>query len=149
MQITRAAEYAIRGVLYLSSRPKGSICLLSEISERQQIPPSFLSKIFQNLARAGLVTSSRGSGGGFMLAKEPHQITLLDVLEAIEGQMQLNVCLNNGASCENVPRCAVHGVWHEAQDYMLKLLREHDFGELAATNRRLADQSLREPQPSD
>ena len=149
MQITRAAEYGIRGVLYLASQPKGTVCLLNEISERQNIPPSFLSKIFQNLARAGLVTSSRGSRGGFMLAKDADQITLLEVLEAIEGQMQLNVCLNNGSACENVSHCAVHEVWNEAQDYMLNLLRQHTFGELAETNRRLAEQVSREPHPSD
>ena len=78
MQITRAAEYAIRGVLYLCMQPKGSVCLLSDISEKQDIPPSFLSKIFQNLARAGFVSSFRGTGGGFTLLKDPEEITLLD-----------------------------------------------------------------------
>ena len=114
MQITRAAEYAIRGVLYLSLQPKGSTCLLGEISEKQDIPPSFLSKIFQNLSRAGYVSSTRGTGGGFTLVKAPKDISLLDIVEAIDGQISLNVCLNNGAICDNKPTCAVHAVWGDA-----------------------------------
>ncbi|GAB4335357.1 MAG: Rrf2 family transcriptional regulator [Candidatus Abyssubacteria bacterium] len=149
MQITRAAEYAIRGILYLSLQPKGSVCLLSEISERQQIPPSFLSKIFQNLSRAGIVNSSRGTGGGFALTKGPEDITLLDVLEAIDGRISLNVCVTNGNACGNQPVCAVHGVWCQAQENLLDLLRSKTFSELAEANRRLAEEAAREPQASD
>ncbi len=149
MQITRAAEYAIRGVLYLCSQPPGAVCLLSEISERQDIPPSFLSKIFQNLARAGIVSSTRGTGGGFTLIKDPTDITLLDVVEAIEGQISLNVCLTNGQSCDRRTTCAVHEVWHEAQVHLLNLLRSRTFAQLAESSRKLAEEVAREPQPSD
>jgi Rrf2 family protein len=149
MQITRAAEYAIRGVLYLCQQPEGSVCLLSEISERQRIPPSFLSKIFQNLARAGIVASSRGTGGGFTLIKNPRDISLLDVVEAIEGQISLNMCLSNGQTCENRPTCAVHFVWREAQNHLLDLLKKKNFAELAQLNRKLFEEASREPQPSD
>ena len=149
MQITRAAEYAIRGVLYLCTQPEGSVCLLNEISERQQIPPSFLSKIFQNLAKVGMVSSFRGTGGGFALLKAPHEITVLDVLEAIEGQMSLNVCLTNGSVCENQPVCALHPVWREAQDYLMDLLGNQNFADLAETHRKLAEEASREPQQSD
>lgn len=149
MQITRAAEYAIRGMVYLSSQPEGSVCLLGEISERQNIPPSFLSKIFQNLAKAGFVSSFRGAGGGFMLLKDPNDITLLDVVEAIDGQIALNVCLNNGAMCDRQSICAVHCVWSEAQAYLLELLRKNTFAELVEKNRQLLDQASREPHPSD
>ncbi len=149
MQITRASEYAIRGVLYLSSQPEGSTCLLSEISERQKIPPSFLSKIFQNLSRAGIVSSSRGTGGGFALIKHPRDITLLDVLQAIEGEISLNICLSNGETCENRPTCPVHEIWREAQEQLLSLLKSHNFAELAQNNSRLVEDFAREPQASD
>ncbi|MBI4830319.1 MAG: Rrf2 family transcriptional regulator [Candidatus Lindowbacteria bacterium] len=149
MQITRASEYAIRGVLDLCMQPKGAVCLLNEISQRQNVPPSFLSKIFQSLARAGIVSSSRGTGGGFSLMKAPEDITLLDVLEAIEGRIALNVCLSNGEVCENRPVCPVHDVWREAQVQMFALLRKHSFGELAQSSRMRRDEAAREPQPSD
>ena len=149
MQITRAAEYAIRGVLYLSLQPKGSVCLLGEISEKQDIPPSFLSKIFQNLARAGYVSSTRGTGGGFTLVKAPKDISLLDIVEAIDGQIALNICLNNGAMCDNRPVCAIHAVWSDAQMYMVDLLKKNTFAILADENRRLAHEVSPKPQPVD
>ena len=149
MQITRATEYAIRGVLYLCSQPEGSVCLLSEISENQKIPPSFLSKIFQNLAKVGIVSSFRGTGGGFALIKNPSEITLLEVLEAIEGPISLNVCLIDGNSCENRPTCAVHPIWKDAQQYLTTLLGSRDFEKLVRAHRELADGASREPQPSD
>ena len=149
MQITRATEYAVRGMVHLCSQPKGAVCLLSEVSERQNIPPSFLSKIFQNLARAGFVSSYRGTGGGFVLLKDPEEITLLDVVEAIDGKISLNVCLNDGIFCENEPTCAVHSIWEDAQTYLLDLLRENTFAGIVEKNRRLAEEVSREPQPSD
>jgi len=149
MQITRAAEYAIRGVFYLCSQPEGSVCLLSEISENQKIPPSFLSKIFQNLAKVGIVSSFRGTGGGFTLIKDPSDITLLEVLEAIEGPISLNVCLNNGNTCENRPTCPVHPIWKDAQQYLTTLLGNRNFEELVRAHRELAENVSREPQPSD
>ena len=149
MQITRAAEYAIRGVLYLCSQPEGSMCLLSEISEKQGIPPSFLSKIFQNLAKSGMVNSFRGTGGGFTLLKDPREITLLDVLEAIEGPISLNVCLTNGQPCDNQPTCPVHPIWRDAQRYLTDLLGHQSFADLVAASRKLEGQNAREPQPSD
>jgi Rrf2 family iron-sulfur cluster assembly transcriptional regulator len=142
MQITRAAEYAIRGLLDLCSQPEGSVCLLSEVSERQNIPASFLSKIFQNLSKAGMVSSSRGTGGGFVLAMDPRDISLLDVLEAIEGRVSLNVCVNNGTICENMPTCAVHPVWCEAQEHLVQLLGNRNFAELAKANRKLSEKNL-------
>lgn len=146
MQITRASEYAIRGLLDLCSQPEGSVCLLSDVSERQDIPASFLSKIFQNLAKAGMVSSFRGSGGGFVLAKDPHQINLLDVLEAIEGRLALNVCISDGILCENKPTCPVHPVWREAQDQVEQILARHSFADLAETNRKLMEKTTKESQ---
>lgn len=140
MQITRAAEYAIRGVLYLCSQPEGSVCLLNEISEKQGIPSSFLSKIFQNLAKGGMVSSFRGTGGGFTLIKDPTEITLLDVVEAVEGEICLNVCLTNGSVCENRPTCPVHSVWCDAQEHLVTLLRSRNFADLVATNRKLVEE---------
>ena len=122
---------------------------MSDISELQNIPPSFLSKKFQNLSKAGFVSSLRGAGGGFTLVKDPSEITLLDVVEAIDGQIALNVCLNNGQVCDNKPTCAVHSVWHEAQMYLLDLLRKNTFESLVEKNRELIEETSREPQPSD
>jgi Rrf2 family protein len=130
-------------------QPKGAVCLLSEISDRQNVPPSFLSKIFQNLARAGIVSSSRGAGGGFSLTKAPEDINLLEVLEAIEGRIEMNVCLGSGDVCGNRLVCPVHDVWREAQDQLLVTLRKQSFALLAAASHKRREEAAREPQASD
>ena len=83
MQITRASEYGVLGLLALARRPLGDVVMLETIAAEEDIPVSFLGKIFQGLARAGLVKSSRGSGGGFALVREPATISALVVIEAV------------------------------------------------------------------
>ena len=85
MQFTKAEAYGMLGVLYLSEKGLSDVTPLSEISEAQVIPEKFLAKIFQSLSKSGIVRSHRGVRGGFTLAKNPDQITVKDVLEAIQG----------------------------------------------------------------
>ena len=76
MQVTRAGEYAVIGLLYLAAQPAGRTVMIEEISAAEKIPKSFLAKIFQLLAKDGLVRSHRGAGGGFSLAQAPSAISL-------------------------------------------------------------------------
>ncbi|MBL9171195.1 MAG: Rrf2 family transcriptional regulator [Verrucomicrobiales bacterium] len=116
MQITRAVEYGAMGLICLARRAPGQTVMVEEISQEEDAPPSFMSKIFQSLARAGLVRSVRGSGGGFTLARSAEQITLLEVFEAIEGKMALQRCLQSASSCERQEGCALCSVFEQAQD---------------------------------
>src|SRR5512146_1111192 len=93
MQLTREGDYGIRSVLYLARQPFKKISFVTEISEEYKIPRSFLAKILQKLVKAKIVRSYRGVKGGFSLAKQARDITLLEVLEAIEGKICINVCL--------------------------------------------------------
>ena len=79
MQITRAGEYAIIGLLYLARQPAGRTVMVDEISDAEKVPSSFLAKIFQSLAKAGLIQSQRGAGGGFTLVRPPSDINLLEI----------------------------------------------------------------------
>ena len=100
MQITRQADYAVRAVYHLSQLEPGERAATSQIAEEQQIPPSFLAKIVSQLSIAGLLQTSRGARGGVSLAKSPEEISLLEVVEAIDGPILLNVCVTgNGKSC--------------------------------------------------
>ena len=72
MELTRKGEYAIRGIIYLAQQPAGRVSLISEIAAASDVPQTFLAKIFQSFAKLGLVTSSRGTGGGFVLALLGH-----------------------------------------------------------------------------
>src|ERR1700733_6391954 len=86
MQITRAAEYGVLGLMHLARLRGGAMAMIDEVSGAEKIPKSFLAKIFQELGRAGLVRSSRGARGGFWLAKGAEKITVLEIIEAIEGR---------------------------------------------------------------
>jgi len=88
--ITRATEYAIRAILFMSRQPAGEIVYKKDICKAQEITPAFLTKILQPLIKDGIVGSQRGVGGGFYLAKEPAEITLLDIIKSQEGPVYLN-----------------------------------------------------------
>ena len=99
MELTRKGEYAIRGIVFLASRPPEQVCLLSDIAAAVDVPPTFLAKIFQQFSKIGLVKSYRGTGGGFILGRSADKITLLDVYEAIDGPLQEPRCLFANPVC--------------------------------------------------
>lgn len=131
MQITRQTEYAVRVMLELARLPKGEMLSAREISEKQQIPEVFLKKTIQILARAGLVHTQRGPRGGVQLAKDPTEVTLADILVAVEGPLALNVCLVPGYECVNKPDCKVHRVLARAQKALVSELSCNSLAELA------------------
>lgn len=108
MVITRATEYAVRTVVFLAQQPKNEIVLKKDICKTQDVTPAFLTKILQPLIKAGIVSSQRGVGGGFLLAKDPNDITLLDILQAEEGQLKLNHCLVDSGLCHRDSYCSAH-----------------------------------------
>lgn len=136
MKLTRGGEYGIRGVLYLAQQNNGKVNMLSAIAKAQEVPPRFLAKIFQALAKAGIVKSHRGAKGGFSLARSADEITIKDVIEAIEGPIYLNVCLMGPGECSRDKICPMHKVWEEAQDKMMGVLARANFSELAKAERQ-------------
>lgn len=110
MQINQATDYSFRVVLYLSTLPRGEVVEAQTIAQTQCIPMRYLFKIMPSLTRAGIITSQRGVGGGYVLAKDPAEISLLDVIEAIEGPIRLNRCFIDEHYCSRngPPDCPVH-----------------------------------------
>ena len=133
MQLTRAADYAVRIMIHLAGLRPGRRRNRTALAQAGQVAEHFLAKVLQSLVRAGLIDSQRGMNGGFSLAKAPEQITILDIVEAIEGPLSLNVCLVSGETCGRKPWCPAHRVWAEAQDAMAKVLRNATIASLAAT----------------
>jgi Rrf2 family protein len=131
MQITRQADYAIRAVRYLSKMNGNQRAATSTVAREMKIPPSFLAKIISQLSIAGLLHTSRGARGGVTLARDPKDITLLDVVEAIDGPILLNECVGDPGNCEFSKDCAMHPIWMEAQEMLTKRLRETTFAILA------------------
>ena len=130
MVITRATEYAVRTVIFLAQQPKDDIVLKKDICRTQDVTPAFLTKILQPLIKVGIVSSQRGVGGGFLLAKDPSEITMLDILQAEEGQLKLNHCLVDTNVCHRDAYCSAHEVWYKAQNEMAKVLREKSIADL-------------------
>ncbi|MGD0283766.1 MAG: Rrf2 family transcriptional regulator [Dissulfurispiraceae bacterium] len=130
MEITRETDYAIRCILYLSGK-QGEISMVEDIAREMQIPKSFLAKIVQKLSRASLVKSFRGVKGGFQLAMPPADISLLDVVEAIEGKVAMNVCALDRMLCSRSDTCLVHPVWIEIRKDFRKILKKYNFARWA------------------
>lgn len=131
MELTRKGEYAIRGIVYLARHSAGRVTLISEIADATCVPPTFLAKIFQNFAKLGLVNSYRGTGGGFVLGRPAAQITLLEVVEAVEGPIVPNRCLMTAETCDFRQRCHVHPVWRRVQEQVVMILSGITLAELA------------------
>jgi Rrf2 family protein len=123
MQITRQADYAIRAILYLSRLSAGQRAATSQIAQEEHIPPSFLAKIVSQLSVAGLLTTSRGARGGVSLARKPDDITLLEVVEAIDGPILLNECVSENGTCPFKDDCPLREVWVEAQRDLVNRLK--------------------------
>lgn len=124
MELTRKADYAIRGMIYLAGLSEGQIALIGEIAEAAQVPPAFLAKILQHFVKAGLVSSSRGATGGFSLTKSPEQITLREIIETIEGPFTPNRCVMGNDACSLSRTCPVHPVWRRIQSTVQGMLDE-------------------------
>jgi Rrf2 family transcriptional regulator, iron-sulfur cluster assembly transcription factor len=131
MELTRKGEYAIRGILYLARQPQGKVTLVGEISMACDVPKSFLAKILQDFVKVGLVTSSRGTGGGFMLARPASRITLREVVEAVEGPIMPNRCLIGAGACDKDGSCRVHPVWERVREQTVEILNGVTIEELA------------------
>jgi Rrf2 family protein len=131
MQITRTGEYGLRGLLFLANQPPEKVVLISEISREQKIPEPFLAKIFQRLSKAGLLRSVRGANGGFSLGKPAREITMREIIEALEGPIVLNRCLRKEGECEEEKACPLHPVWEEVQQRFLEILDRTTMEDLA------------------
>jgi Rrf2 family protein len=110
--------------------------MVDEISREMSIPKSFLAKILQKLSKASIVKSYRGVKGGFDIARDPTEISLLDVIEAIQGPVSMNVCALDETLCGLSGTCTIHPVWIEVRGEVEKLLRGKNFSALRAKDSR-------------
>ena len=127
MQITRQADYALRAVVYLSRLEENEKAATGIIAKEQEIPPSFLAKIISQLSIAGLIHTSRGARGGVSLARPSGEISVLDVVEAIDGPIFLNDCTENSANCPFLGSCPLKELWCEARTALVDKLSSAKF----------------------
>lgn len=113
MILNQTAEYALRGMAVLATRGTGQRVTSQEISELAHIPPHYVSKVMRRLVRAKLVTAQRGHGGGFALAVAPDQVTLLQILEAAEFEVEQSRCAFGFGRCDTLHPCPLHPAFSE------------------------------------
>lgn len=133
MQITRQADYAVRAVLYLARCELGTPVATAEIAQAQKIPATFLTKIVAQLAAAGILHTTRGAHGGVTLARRAEDLSLLEIVETIDGPVLLNTCVLDPASCPESLNCPVQKVWCQAQADLVVTLERTKFGQLVKT----------------
>ena len=138
LQISRKIDYALRAMIYLASIDPAAVTPFREIARQVGVPEDFLAKILKTLADAGLVRSLRGARGGYQLRKGPEEVSFLDVIEAVEGPIQLNVCLDANRegeidhdACKVAGSCSMLAVWRAGQERMLDLYRRTTLRDLA------------------
>ena len=132
MMLTRGGEYAVRCVLYLAAgRETNQVVSKKEVARAMNIPESFMAKVAQTLSRAGIIQITQGARGGYRLLKDPAALSLLQVVEAVDGEIYLNECIMSPESCRRSPFCGVHKIWETARQRLRQTLDEADFATLA------------------
>ncbi len=137
MQFTKAESYGLHGIIYLAGQPYGKVTPLSEISEQQQVPEKFLAKIFQNLSKSGLIKSHRGVKGGFSLNKAADKLTVIEVLESIQGPYFIAKCLEDEETCKKSNNCSVRMLLKITQERILEVFEGHTIADLVAWEKEL------------
>lgn len=143
MELGKRADYSVRAVLYLamhwseSGRQKAK-----SIATSVSIPEKYLPQVMAPLVRAGIVDSGAGRDGGYVLARDPTNVTLLQVIEASDGPIQSTECVLRGGVCRRDDMCAVHETWVEAQTALRKRLDKTSFSQLAAIETALGELSI-------
>ena len=132
LQVSRKIDYGLRAMIHLAGLPPGKIASLQDLATTLHLPREFLAKILKVLTRKGLVRSLRGAHGGYQLARLARDVSFLEVIEAVEGPVQLNVCLDHKDRCDVSAGCTMYQVWKMGQDRMLEVYRRTSLAELAA-----------------
>jgi Rrf2 family protein len=135
MLFSKATGYGIRALAYLANQAQGQPCGLREIAEAEQIPPLYLSKVLGELRRHRLLRSTKGVHGGYELAWAPEAITLWDVVQLLEPDPDLNMCILGRGLCRPEAACALHEDWQRVRHELVRLLQHRTIAQVAAATR--------------
>ena len=138
MRLSQKADYAMRMMVDLACMSDSQWVDVGEVAQRQDVAKPFMAKIASQAAVAGLVVTHRGTGGGLALAQPADSITMLQIIEAIDGPMALNQCTFEPTRCPRSNKCAVHAIWKKAQQQFNELLSDTLLSEVAQAQKALA-----------
>ncbi len=131
ISISQQTDYAARIILYLAMSEPGARVTTQEIAREKLIPNALIRRIVTRLGSVGLLKTTKGRGGGIALGRPASEISMLDVVEAMEGPMVLNQCTEDPAFCPFTIHCAIHTAWQETRQMLEERLREYTFDKLA------------------
>jgi len=135
MRLSPAAELALRGIIVLAEHYGDKPTTLRTVCEARDLPKQYLVKLFSFLAKADILTAVRGKHGGYVLTRDPKKITVLEVIEAVEGPIALNYCQHSPPQC-NEKDCRLRGMWTELQEIVRTKLGEMTLGDCVRHPRR-------------
>ena len=146
MIYSRSAEYAIRGCVHMAALSPGEYALVKNIAAEAGIPSHFLAKILQKLARDGFLKSSKGPGGGFRLSLPAEEISMLRIVEAVDGAGRYERCIGGSPECNDRAPCGMHDSWKALRSRIIGYLGGTSIADLAKAlgeKRRLLARSRR------
>lgn len=143
--LSRPCSYAIRALTYLAMQPPGKLCGTREISGHEGIPNSFLCKVLLQLRRGRLLRSYKGIGGGYELAAPPDKISLLMIVQCMEGEGTLQQCILEEHECSAPRLCPLHHSWASVHDQLMRFLEGNTLVELVRVRQSEAWEGAKEP----
>ncbi len=135
MKLSTRCRYAVRSLLDLTLHSNGSLVLLKDIAKRQSISVKYLESIFATLRRAGVIKGIRGAKGGYMLIKDPAEVTIYDIIFAMQGFIAPVGCVEDTCSCNRVENCVTRGLWSKLTDSISETLKSFTLADLVCEHR--------------
>ena len=133
MVLNHTAEYALRAVLMIAAEPEGGAVPAVRLSRGLRLPQNYLSKTLHQLARAGVLESTRGKSGGFRLARSADRIRLLEVVQPFSDMTGERTCLMGRAECSDRNACSAHLRWKRVSETLAEFFRETTVADLATS----------------
>jgi len=130
MKLSTRARYGTRAMLELAINYEQGPIFLKNIAEKQEISFRYLDQLITPLKAAGLVKSIRGKGGGYILARHPSQIRLIDIIQVLEGSIAMVDCVDDPEDCHRVDFCATRDIWIQLKEAMVNILKSVTLEEL-------------------
>lgn len=136
---SKKCEYGLQSILFMAAKEIDCVCSSDDIARQLKIPKEFVSKILQSLTESGIVASKKGKSGGFMLAKSPSKIRLIDVVEAIDGLEIFNKCVLGFPGCSEENPCPVHNTWGKIRSKTYDMLSNETIDKLKQKTKKKLD----------
>jgi Rrf2 family protein len=136
MIYSTSTKYAVMALIELAVRQNDRPVQVREISKSTGIPHHFLAKLIQTLVKAGILSSTKGRGGGLKFVRSPEEVTIAEVVKAIDGQQVFQSCIFGLQNCDGTKNCPMHSVWGPIREQILKFLQKTTVADLASKMRQ-------------